>query len=81
MVNNMVLVVHNDLNNPLVNNRLKTKTGLSPVGLIFLLTHQFIVVFMAADPKPKEPVGNLNSNSPIMNSDTDRPITANFLQV
>jgi hypothetical protein len=31
------LLTQNDLNNPLVNSLLKTKTGLSPVGLIFLL--------------------------------------------
>jgi hypothetical protein len=36
---------HNDLNNPLVNSRLKNKTGLSPVGLIFLLASIISGVF------------------------------------
>jgi len=61
--------------------RNKKEKRLFGVGWMNLLTHQFIVFFMAADPKPKQSVGNLNSNSALMNSDTDRPITANFLQM
>ncbi|MDA8215697.1 MAG: hypothetical protein M0Z64_10545, partial [Nitrospiraceae bacterium] len=61
--------------------RRKSAAALYAVRWIFLLTHQFIVVFMAADPKPKQPTGNLNGNCTVMQADSDRPKTANFLQV
>ena len=46
-----------------------------------MLTHQFIVFFMAADPKPQEPIGNLNGKCTVMQSDAYRRITTNFLQM
>jgi len=48
---------------------------------LFLLCHQFIVFFVAPDPEPKQPAGDLYSNCAIMEADPDRPKTVNFLQV
>jgi len=59
----------------------ENKKALSPVGWMLLLTHQFIIVFMAADPKPQEPIGHLNGNRTVMQTDSNRPKTASLLQV
>jgi len=46
-----------------------------------LLAKQAIVVSMAANPKPDEPVGNLDGQGSVVNADPSRPEPTDLLEV
>gem|GEM_PF-2680733 len=46
-----------------------------------LLAKKLVVIFMAANPKPEQPIRYLDSNGAIMKSDPNRPIAANLFHV
>jgi hypothetical protein len=46
-----------------------------------LLAKNLVVLRMASDPKPKEPFQDFNGQRPIVETDSDRPVSANFLEV